>query len=214
MSKHDFYADPTLFDQWQSSAGSWLCARGEKIGPYLWSIAFVAAGAVLLCVSLLVLGTLVHDTAAHLTTGWNQSLAQGVTAVVALASAQSLFRQALNAWPEDIKLPRQLREAGRYVGWRTVARPQPATLTSVEKARTVARSAKSTAEQQDVQAFFAGVRAAGVNVAIAKALFAAGIRSPRQLLKASDRQLSAIRGVGPATVHKLRVQFGKQTQKS
>ena len=59
-----------------------------------------------------------------------------------------------------------------------------------------------------LQRFFAGVRAAGVNVAIAKALFTAGIRSPQQLMAASDRRLVAIRGVGPATVRKLRAQFG------
>jgi hypothetical protein len=210
MSEHEFYADPTLFDHWQSSAGHWLRARGEKICPYLWVIAFAVAGVALMSVSLVLLGISVHDTAAHLRPAWNQSLAQGITAVIALASAQSLFRQALSAWPEDITLPRQLREAGRYVGWRPVAKPQPAKITPVRERRASTRPVRSAAEHEAVQAFFAGVRAAGVNVAIAKALFAAGIRSPRQLLKASDRQLAAIRGVGPATVHKLRVQFGKQ----
>ena len=65
-------------------------------------------------------------------------------------------------------------------------------------------------EREVLQEFFAGVRAAGVNVSIAKALFAAGVRSSHQLCQASDEQLHAIRGVGPATVRKLRVHFNSR----
>jgi len=201
MTEHEFYADPTVFDHWQSHAGDWLRVRGEKIRPYLWVIAFALAGAVMLSISLLVFSVIVHATAAQLAPAWNQSLAQGTTAIVALATAQCLFRQALEVWPESIRLPKWLREAGPYVGW------QPVTQAKSIKAK---RPPKSAPEPEAVRAFFAGVRAAGVNVAIAKALFAAGIHSPRQLLKVSDRKLIAIRGVGPSTVHKLRVQFGKQ----
>lgn len=211
MSEHEFYADPTLFDHWQSSAGNWLCARGERICPYLWTIAFTLAGTALLSVSLVLLGMSVHTTAAQLAPAWNQSLAQGVTIVIALAFAQGLFRLALNAWPEGRGLPGLLRTAGCYVGWQPATRHQPANVIPLKKARATAGSTDLATGRDDVQAFFGGVRAAGVNVSIARALFVAGIRSPQQLLNASDRQLTAIRGVGPASVHKLRVQFGKNT---
>jgi hypothetical protein len=210
MSKHEFYADPTLFDHWHSRAGNWLVVCGEKTCPYLWTIAFALAATTLVSVSLLVVGISVRDTAAYLPPTWNRLLAQGITTVTALAAAQYLYQQAINAWPEDHKLPAWLHEAGHYVGWKPAVKVRPVKVITPKTAGDPARPAKPVVDREAVQAFFAGVRAAGVNVAIAKALFAAGIRSPQQLLQASDRQLVAIRGVGPATVHKLRVQFGKQ----
>ncbi|HHJ18081.1 MAG TPA: helix-hairpin-helix domain-containing protein [Gammaproteobacteria bacterium] len=66
----------------------------------------------------------------------------------------------------------------------------------------------SIADRQAAQEFLAGVRAAGVNVTIARALYAAGIRSARHLQLARDEQLRRIHGVGPATVRRLRVHFG------
>jgi len=71
------------------------------------------------------------------------------------------------------------------------------------------RKASTVSEREAVQAFFSGVRAAGVNVTIARALFNAGVRTPLQLCAASDQRLLAIRGVGPATVRKLRTQFDR-----
>jgi hypothetical protein len=196
MSKHEFYADPTLFDHWQSSAGNWLSARGEKVSPYGWVIAFASLGCLLLAVSFTVLGVSLHDTVNRLDTVWSRQLAQGVVAIVALAAAQALFRLALEAWPGGIRIPRAVLRAARYVGWRP-ARP-------VRGNAALCRHR----EREAVQAFFTGVREAGVNVTIARALFSAGIRSPQQLRRANDRQLAAIRGVGPATIGKLRARFG------
>jgi Helix-hairpin-helix domain len=195
MSEHEFYADPTLFDHWQSSAGNWLCALGGKLCPYAWVIAFAALGGVLVVISLAVLGISMHDTVDPAGTTWNRSLAQGITSVVALAAAQTLFRRALDAWPRDAGIPRAVRRAARYVGWRWpgVGSRKPVSPTA--------------AEHEAIQAFFSGVREAGVNMSIARALLVAGIRSPRQLRDASDSQLTAIRGVGPATVRKLRARF-------
>ena len=65
------------------------------------------------------------------------------------------------------------------------------------------------ADRLAVQEFFTGVRAAGVNVAIAKALFAAGVRSVQLLSRADDSYLYGIHGVGPATVRKLRAHFAQ-----
>lgn len=201
MSKHEFYADPTLFDHWQSSAGNWLCAHGGRLCPYAWTLVFALLGAVLMSVSITVLGVSLHDTVTRLDSVWNQRLAQGITAVVALAAAQTLFRRALDAWPRDTRIPRPVRRAARYVGWRP-ARHGVATSPALGEP-----SIHRSAEREAIQAFFSGVRDAGVNVTIARALFSAGIRSPQQLQHASNSQLAAIRGVGPATVRKLRIRF-------
>lgn len=58
-----------------------------------------------------------------------------------------------------------------------------------------------------MQDFLSRVRAAGVNVSIARALFTAGIRSEKHLRSVGDAKLLGIHGVGPATVHKLRTCF-------
>lgn len=55
--------------------------------------------------------------------------------------------------------------------------------------------------------FFRDVKAAGVNVKIARALYSGGIQSAADLNRRTDQQLLAIRGVGPATVRKLRAHF-------
>ncbi|MGD8673060.1 MAG: helix-hairpin-helix domain-containing protein [Thiogranum sp.] len=205
MREHEFYADPTLFDQWQRIASDWLCEKNDKCCPYGWALGFALLGTALVLVSLTALGFSLHSAATQLAPAWNESLARGVTAVTALAAAQALFRQALDAWPQDTRLPAQLLKAGRYVGWQPV-RPVRAANSAVTKP--VEKRSQPGPDGEALQRFFAGVRAAGVNVAIAKALFTAGIRSPQQLMAASDRRLVAIRGVGPATVRKLRAQFG------
>jgi len=60
----------------------------------------------------------------------------------------------------------------------------------------------------DAQQFFREVRAAGVNVRIARALYAAGFRNAEQVRAADDRHLLAMPGIGAATLRKLRVKFG------
>lgn len=205
MHKHEFYADPTLFDHWHSIAGNWLCARGGKVCPYAWVIAFSVFGVILVSISLFLSGISLQYTAAHVGPPWNQSLVRGLTSVVGLATAQWLFRQALEAWPRGVELPDQVRHAARYVGWRPAARlknPDPGVSKQTQKPVLAAE------DHEALQAFFAGVRRAGVNVTIARALLAAGICSPRQLCAACDNELVAIRGVGPATLRKLRAQFG------
>lgn len=202
MSKHEFYADPTLFDYWQSAASELLRTMCSRIGPYSWVAGFATLGALLGAISLVLLGISLPITVAGVDVAWNQSLARGITAIVALVTAQWLFRQALGAWPHDVKLPALLLGLSRYVDWK------PAVVRPSREHRTV-RQPASAVDRAEVQAFFAGVKAAGVNVAIARALLAAGIQSPRQLRVASDRQLTAIRGVGPVSVRKLRAWFGQ-----
>ncbi len=71
------------------------------------------------------------------------------------------------------------------------------------------RVVNQLADRQAVQEFFTGVRAAGVNVAIAKALFTAGVRTIQHLDCIADSELYDIHGVGPATVRKLRSHFAQ-----
>ena len=205
MPKHEFYADPTLFDQWQNTASNWLCAKGDKVCPYAWAITFAVLGAVLVAVSMVLIGVSLHDTVADSGPAWNQSLARGITSVVALATAQALLRQSLDAWPRDVAFPEQLCRVARYLGWPPAQGLQSSDLNALKPPP---KPLPVAIDREAVQAFFAGVRAAGVNVVIAKALFTAGIRSPQQLLAATDDELVAIRGVGTATVRKLRAQFG------
>lgn len=203
MSKNDFYADPTIFDLLGERVAVWWCVHASRLGPYGWFAGFAALG--LLCV-LIAAGVVVTTLAGvgEFSALWNQSLARGITVVTALAAAQLLFCQALGAWPRDVALPTALRLLGAGAGWRACRRrPSPRGQTQAAQPRRDRRAP----DRASVQEFFTAVRAAGVNVAIARALFAAGIRSPRQLLNASDAQLHAIRGVGPATVSKLRAYF-------
>ena len=209
MSDHEFYAEPTVFDQWQANIGNWLCTRISSLCPYRWAIGFAALGFIFLVTSTAVLVAILGSSAGDTTLLWNDSMAQGLTMLVGLTAAQMLFRLALDAWPADVRLPSVLRRVGHCVGWRQSSK-QPVSKqgsTVVKLPRSEPPRTTESSDQQAVQEFFSGVRAAGINVAIAKALFGAGIRSPQHLLQARDEQLFAIHGVGPATVRKLRAQF-------
>lgn len=206
MLKDDFYVDPTVFDQWQNEAGNWFCARVLKICPYAWVIGFSALGVLFLSVAMGVwVYSLQYTASGSLVSDTNQLLAQCVTLVMALIATQILFKQALAAWPEHIGMPGKLCTTLRYVGLQKWI-AKPATVTGLSQKQSLA--VKS--DREAVKEFFEGVRAAGVNVSIARALFAAGVRSSQQLCSARNEELHAIRGVGPASVRKLRAHFNKQ----
>jgi len=210
MLKHDFYADPTVFDQLRNDAGNWFCARIGKLRPYAWTLSFCLLGLVFLSIATGVFIFLLQQRlGGDAPTVLNQSLAQAVTMMIALLAAQVVFKQALSAWPRHIEMPIRLRYAAAWLGFKT---PEPPIRAVPEKARVAARTRPNTrdSEQQAILDFFAGVRAAGVNVTIAKSLFAAGMRSADRLHAARDGQLHRIRGVGPATVRKLRAHFSAQ----
>jgi len=214
MLKHDFYADPTVFDQLKSDAGNWCCARLKKLRPYSWTLGFGLLGLVFLSIATVVFVVLLQqrlggDTASVL----NQSLAQAVTMLIALLAAQVVFKQALDAWPRQIEMPARLRFVAAFLGFRVPAPPRTAAPETI-RGPAHSRSDAPVSERQATQEFFAGVRAAGVNVAIARTLFAAGVRSADHLCAARDRQLHNIRGVGPATVRKLRACFIAQQHQS
>ncbi len=207
MQDHEFYADPTVFDHWQSRVGSWFCCCSRKLCPYGWALAFTVMAVLFALTAVGVLGwVLVSQIAGEGQTAWNQSMAQVITIMMALLACQAMLQQALQSWPSGVVIPRRLRRLIRLCGWDVPAGSCPRRRS--HSRQSVTHKTAATPSREDVLAFFAGVRAAGVNVAIARALFGAGVRTSRQLCAASDERLLAIRCVGPATVHKLRSHFG------
>ena len=212
MQDHEFYADPTVFDYWQTRCSSVLCSYTRKLSPYGWTLAFTAMAILFAVTAAGVFGwTLMTRMSDEGLVAWNQSMAQVITIMMALLACQALLQQALRSWPPGFAMPQRLRRLIHACGWEVPAGATP------QKARqgfrhSPARQAPVPVKQiprgrDDIQTFFAGVRAAGVNVAIARALFSAGVRTPRQLCAASDERLLAIHGVGSATVRKLRRHF-------
>ncbi len=212
MQDHEFYADPTVFDYWQSRCSGVLCAYARKLSPYGWTLAFFAAAVVFAVTAMCMFGwALTGRMSQDGLVAWNQSMAQVITILMSLLACQALLQQALQSWPQGFPVPHRLRRLILLCGWDVPAASPP------EKARRDLQHphAREATEpvmrpgpaRDEVQAFFAGVRAAGVNVAIARALFSAGVRTPQQLCATSDRRLLMIHGVGSATVRKLRRQF-------
>ena len=206
MQEHEFYADPTVFDLWLARAGDWLEQRLHGLRPWGWTLAFSAMAALFAATAVGVFVAALIDGAQH-AVAWNRNLAQVITIMMALLASQALLQQALKCWPEERAMPRRWRHLVRLCGWPVPgAGPRRAARKPVA-VRRPQKTAPEAASRADIQAFFSGVRAAGVNVTIARALFAAGVRTPAQLCRASDERLLAIRGVGPATVCKLRAYF-------
>lgn len=201
MPKHDFYAEPTVFDHWQSRVECWLSDCGEKFAPYLWFGAFCGLALTFFLVAMGVFLNLLQYRFGIPPQGWNQSMAQGVTVITALLASQHLWYQAMLALPADANLPLYMQAVlNLVVGSGTIDRGNSAD--RADGTQPDNRNADPT-----LQEFFAGVRGAGVNVSVARALFIAGIRSPRQLRACTDGQLLELRGIGPATVRKLRNHF-------
>lgn len=134
----------------------------------------------------------------------NQAVAQILAALLLLAAARHFLAvtglSAADAQPRH-KLIR--RTAPRRPG--PVGPAAPAVETH---AVTPVSPSIPPSSQDDAQQFFREVRAAGVNVRIARALYAAGFRNAEQVRAADDRHLLAMPGVGAATLRKLRVKFG------
>lgn len=213
MADHDFYAQPTVFDHLQSSFRSWFCEHVSCYRPYFWSLSFSLLS---LACFFVAFGSSLSLALDYWVVSWNNSLARWLMLTMAIAVSGWLLQQALIAWPPGARLPELLKWAARVSGWNKTPAPRvvqmaPASAPAKTAGQFVERRARkreATAEACQVQAFYTGVRESGVNVTIAQAMFAAGLRSPLQLRKASDRDLLSIRGVGPATVRKLRARFG------
>lgn len=202
MLKHEFYADPTVFDHWHSHAQDWICARLGKLCPYAWSVTFLAVALICVLVGTAVFSNLLLQALGGTDAmGWNRFVAQALTVLIALTACHTPVALAVKAWPES-ELPKHLARIAAWCGL-----PSGSSVRSETGQRSATVATESTGREA-VQEFFAEVRAAGVNVRVAKSLFMVGIRSAQQLRKAPDSALLRIYGVGPETLRRLRTRFG------
>ena len=192
----DLYYDRTWFD----ALGDWLARRLRRLLPRerarLWTAGFaVFAG---ICVAW---AAGLATQAVLFESSWNQRAAELLAAACLVMAARHFLAvtglSAAHALAARKPIARPLRAAAPDPIPTRAAAPEPAT-----QRPTPADIALSA------QAFFRALREAGVNVRIAQALYAAGLRSAAQVRSCSDAQLLATPGVGKATLRKLRVQFG------
>ena len=175
MHQDPLYHDRTLFDQFQAWCLETLAARLPRRAEERWGILLVGTG---LLLGVVASGLVLQ---AALAGAWPQVVARLAGAAGLLALAHRLLLTGIQA------LRRPLR--------RRRLRPRLHISSPVER-----RNPRNA----DARAFFERLRAAGVNVRIARALVTGGVRSAERVRAMTDEELLAIRGVGPATVRKLR----------
>lgn len=182
LNQDHLYHDATLFDQ----LGTWTRQQLQQRLPanthHRWGLGFYLFGLLLGAAAMILVLRI-----ANIELSGNAVLAHLIAAGLMFASGQYFMQSGRGA----------LRPAARNRATAAPAKPlHPAP-----------QPAEPAASAPTSQAFLAEIRAAGVNVRIARALYTAGVRSPALLIGATDDQLLAIRGVGPATVRKLRQHF-------
>jgi len=196
MNYDDYlYQDRTWFDQLAERLMRRCMQRLPRNQGRLWTGGFALFAA--LCVAWAA-GLAAHTVLVDLPP--NQAGAQILAALLLLAAARHFLAvtglSAADAQPRH-KLIR-----------RTVPRRPPVERTAPVAQARVAQCPSTPSCPDDAQQFFRDVRAAGVNVRIAHALYAAGFRNAEQVRAADDRHLRAMPGIGAATLRKLRVKFG------
>lgn len=205
--RHDeLYQDPTWFD----ALGAWCLQHCRRCLPrqraYLWTSGFALFAS--LCVAWAA-GLATHCVVYDIP--FNQCVAQLLAAGMLLASARHFLAatgsSARGALPRHklVTRSRETVESQSASVSRTAARAYTGVASAPER-----RAQPPMAEQDspDPQQFFRAVKAAGINVRIARALYAAGFRSGEQVRACEDARLLAVSGIGQATLRKLRVQFG------
>lgn len=184
----DDYADPTVFDQWHAGFKAGAGRFSRRLAPYGWGLTFhLFALACYLALAMIVADFAVAGVTAGAAIG-TKSLAATIGAVLALVTGTHFQRAAGVAWP-------------------SAREPQPASALAEVRPAVVERR-RDLRAREEARVFLEALRQAGVNVTIARALVRAGIRGTGKLKCTSDIQLLAIRGVGPATVARLRRHFG------
>lgn len=194
----DLYQDPTWFD----ALGAWCLGHGRRFLPRqrarLWSTGFAVFAS--LCVAWaagLATHCVVHDLP------WNQCVAQLLAAALLLVAARHFLAatglSARGTLPRR-KLVTRSEEPLPATASRTMSKPP------VRAGSPLGASPRDA--EADAQQFFRAVKAAGINVRIARSLYAAGFRSAEQVRACDDANLLAIPGIGQATLRKLRLQFG------
>lgn len=209
--RHDeLYCDRTWFDVLGARCAQQLGRCVPQNRAEIWTHAFALFAA--LCVAWaagLATQCMLFERPA------NQCLAQLVAAGLLLAAARHFLaatgmsaRGALSRRKPVVRDRRRTRgESTQHVAASRIAAPGlPAK--SPAGGRPNGRPAERSMVECDARLFFGAVKAAGINVRIARTLYVAGFRSAAQVRACEDAHLLAIDGIGRATLRKLRVQFG------
>ena len=204
----DFHHDDYLYQDrtWFDALGAWLGQHAQRWRPRhparLWSLGFALFAA--LCVAwaaALATQCVLTDLPRNL------CIAQWLAAALLLVAARHFLAvtgmSAANAIDDRLRIKctvtrERFADASDVVSMDSVDTP------STSLAKTPAQGVG-----EDPQRFFRAVKAAGINVRIAHALYAAGFRTAEQVRMADDQALLAAPGIGPATLRKLRAQFGQ-----
>ena len=202
MELHSSYRQATIFDQlWLALARS-LRRPAWLQGRRAWGWAFgLLAGLFGVIGAAFLLDALAP-------TAGNSALASLGSALLSLGVFRHFARCAL-----PLLQPHGARHRvvpARPVPVPGVVRPTagvPAAAATSNRIRPV-----STLSAAERRAYLAGLRCAGVNVSIARALVSAGYLSAAAVERASDAQILAVRGVGPATLKKIRACFRSANQ--
>jgi hypothetical protein len=200
VDSHDdnFYHDRTWFDE----LGAWLVRYAQRWCPRhparLWSAGFAAFAA--LCV---VWAAALATQCVLMDLPRNESIAQWLAAVLLLVAARHFLAVTSLSAAAAIDERRRIKGAPSR-------QPSAKAPTPLHCAALVGTSgATAHSSDDDPQRFFRAVKATGINVRIAYALYAAGFRTAEQVRVAEDNALLAAPGIGPATLRKLRTQFGR-----
>ena len=197
MDLHSSYRQATVFDQ------LWLAlARGLRRPAWLhgrraWGWTF---GALALLFGLIAAAFLLDTLTPG---GGNSALASLGSALLSLGVFRHFARCALPLLQPG---PAARRVTARRAAAAPARTPVPAVPAAQVAAPAPARPASglSAAERR---AYLAGLKTAGVNLRIARSLVSAGYLSREAVRRASDAEILAIRGVGPATLKKIRACF-------
>lgn len=211
FSHDDLYHDRTWFDE----LGERLVQQCQRCLPrnraQLWTSGFALfAGLCVAWAAGLATQCVLFDLAP------NQCLAQSLAAGLLLIAARHFLAvtgmSATGAMPRHKLIRRTPPQPQPEMSPARPARTQMPSTAPVENRSHVSGSVSrpESPRSADPKAFFRAVKAAGINVRIARALYSAGFRTAEQVRACEDARLLAIPGIGRATLRKLRVQFGLQ----
>lgn len=193
-SEDSCYVDKTWFDQGFSLLRLHVRRAWRRRPRNPWPEIFFASGSLLSGFGVLFLFQMLLTPLAAL----EELAAQLVSALVAFAAGQHFLRLSRGSARFGATAP----TAGSRSG--PARRPK-----AVPSPRSVAIDLPPSAEpQRDTRSCLQALRQAGVNLTIARALVSGGFRDAEALRRASDEALLAVRGVGPATIRKVRACFG------
>lgn len=198
----NLYQDRTWFDELGERLMQQIMLRLPRADGRLWTTGFALFACV--CVAWAA-GLATHCVVFELS--WNQSVAQLLAALMLLVAARH-FLAATGLSAASTRAERKLiRRAQRrpVVIERRIEAPQAVAVNADVSAP---QPSAPVQPKESPKAFFREVKAAGINVRIARALYSAGFHSAQQVRESSDAKLLAAPGVGKGTLRKLRLKFG------